>query len=62
MRKAFGQQKLNFHDLAEISNEKGTKLDSLQKLVRQTLGGQMRLGQEGLRFLLTLLHCIEHLS
>ena len=47
LRMALGHRRLNFHDLAGISNERGTKLCSLQQLVRQNLGGQQLLTDGG---------------
>ena len=47
LRMALGDRRLGMHDLAMISNEHGTKLDSLKELVRTNLFGQQVLTEEG---------------
>ena len=46
LRLALGE-KLTLHDLAIISNERGTKLDALEELVRTNAFGQHALTGEG---------------
>ena len=47
LRLALGEKKLTLHDIAEISNERGTKLDALKELVRMHAFGQQMLTGEG---------------
>ena len=63
LRMALRGQQVNQYDLSSISNEKGTKLDLLEQLLRKNLGGQQVLGQEGdLKPCTLILYGVEHLG
>lgn len=63
LRLALGETKLSLHDIAMISNERGTKLDSLKELVRtHGFGQQMLTGEGEAEPSVVVLYGAEHLG